>query len=102
MEWLWATWNFTMVNADRSWEGIGCNCSGIGIGSNYHEFSAQYFYDDFTSGLQQLSCTIIKIFLMEHNVRGQLPSSIGKLSNLTHLHFGENFIAGTIPNALTQ
>ena len=123
--WIWnghgMPWTFSDENyinnqsnpcGPNKWEGIECSCNNDTSASSeyFHPYAFPngiYYYDDdynkpstsFTA-----ACSIEKIFLIKHNLAGSqcsLPSSMGKLRNLTHLHLAQNRIEGAIPEELS-
>ena len=99
-----------------SWEGVACVCNAtsaepmLTLPPEYHPAASlpyyYYIYDDFQAETTVTSnnailCNIDKIYLIDHNLVGTLPSSIGSsFSNLTHLHLARNSIWGQIPTTL--
>lgn len=98
-------WNFTGVHnpCTEAWEGIECTCWATEgpavfpytIGSG----GSNYYYDDGT-GVVDAPCHINKLFLGFAHLRGSLPSSIGDLLFLTHVHMEFNALSGTISTSL--
>lgn len=106
------------------WEGITCQCSNssyvqISNDQLYHPFENSqtfpyyfYYYDDDTGNSQfnfsssnnvSIFCGIQKIYLIDHNLQGTLPSNIGSsFINLTHLHLSRNSIESSIPSVWTS
>jgi Leucine-rich repeat (LRR) protein len=93
-----------------SWQGISCTCSNQ---TEYHPYiDEQVFIDDVADAYyiyyddnkypipSTQKCNINKIFLIEFNMTGVLPFSMGNLINLTHLHIVSNKIEGEIPTTL--
>jgi hypothetical protein len=75
-------WNFTSpeqnpCSLDYPWQGIYCS-SSCGI----------------------KPCNIIEVFLPNHALRGTIPNTIGRLSNLQSLQLEFNYLTGTIPNSV--
>jgi hypothetical protein len=96
-------WNFTSGSDPcvDNWQGIGCNCTDDKK-NHPGDFGSRpytYYYDDYT-GEEQPTCYVIKLFLINRNLTGTIPTSIANMINLTHLHLSNNSISGTIPSAL--
>jgi hypothetical protein len=113
--WAWSNdsdsgkpWNFTSGEDPclDNWQGIGCNCTNEKeyhiheIGDRPYTYYS-YYYDDYI-GVANQSCYVKKIFLVERNLTGTIPSSIVKFRNLTHLHLAKNNIFGTLILELGQ
>ena len=93
-------WDFDSNPIDPcNWTGVSCKCSSqlvLPAMSRRLDVAYSYFYDD---GVTQY-CQIEKLKLMNHNLNGTVPFSVGNLRYLTHLHLGKNSLFGTLPSTI--
>jgi hypothetical protein len=60
------------------------------------------FYDDYEEGTKCTDGHITYIGFYTNNLRGSIPSSLGKLSKLNNLELVDNKLHGSIPSSLGQ
>jgi len=88
------TWLTPLPNpCAENWQGVICSCSASG---NKTEFLPGSYYYDYALVVANNSapCNVVKLYLGFSNLHGSIPSSIGYLIHLTHLHLGANAITG--------
>ncbi|CAF2083859.1 unnamed protein product [Brassica napus] len=94
-----SSWN-TSSSDHCSWEGVTCNANSGEVIS----FSLQFI---FLNGSLKANTSLLKLQHLHHpalidcSLRGEIPSSLGNLSNLKHLEISSNQdLAGEIPSSL--
>ena len=95
---------FLMFYTFLCMQGVICSCGNSSIPISLpHDDQYQYQYDDFILSQDTFSddCHVIKLYLGQSNLRGTIPTTIGHLPYLTHLHMTQNMmLVGTIPSEI--